>query len=182
MKAMSVEEMISRYEISEVTFGANKGKIAIHNAKRLIKDGRQDEVKARKDEILAYFKAQRDAEEAEYNARQAKINAIEGLAEIEANEAELRSWHNELNRKMESPDGVLSMRGCPKDMVAELEERYPRAAAYRKARRDANSANYEISAIGRKAVERIINGEDYSAVLADMESEMDKFTLSHAWD
>lgn len=44
------------------------------------------------------------------------------------------------------------------------------------------SSNYELMSIGDKAVSRILDGEDYKAVLADMDKENKKFVEAHIWD
>ena len=35
---------------------------------------------------------------------------------------------------------------------------------------------------GTKALERILNGEDYTAVIQDMENEVKRETEAHLWD
>ena len=48
---------------------------------------------------------------------------------------------------------------------------YPVAAAYRKATSWERASNYRKSAAGRRAAKRILDGEDHTLVLSEMETE-----------
>ena len=63
-----------------------------------------------------------------------------------------------------------------------LEEKYPRASAYLKADSWSDASNFEKASAGKKALERIINGEDHALVLLDMQEEWSKACESHLWD
>ena len=121
-------------------------------------------VVAHKQQIMEYLleKERTAAQEAQ----------IEGLAELEAaSEAVLR--HREaFVRAWEQGDGVLpaAPQVTPEDVEA-LEKRYPRAAAYRKALSGSLAAHDVKAAAYSKALDRIINGEDYEKALADAEAE-----------
>lgn len=132
-------------------------------------------VVAHKQQIMEYLleKERTAAQEAlAAQERQAKAAQIEGLAELEAaSEAVLR--HREaFVRAWEQGDGVLpaAPQVTPEDVEA-LEKRYPRAAAYRKALSGSLAAHDVKAAAYSKALDRIINGEDYEKALADAEAE-----------
>lgn len=60
--------------------------------------------------------------------------------------------------------------------------KYPRAAAYLKANEYAKAANDAKAIAGKKARERIINGENYDNVIADMEDEWKSYCNKNIWD
>lgn len=137
-------------------------------------------LKLRKNEIVSYLgqveaEARRTAEE-----REAKIQSIEGLAELEkAIEAE-REYRRAFNRMMDDEynDGAFCP-SKPAETPTQISARYPRAAAYVQARKWKNSANFDKSAAGEKALEAIINGEDYEMAINNMMREWDACT--NAW-
>lgn len=175
---MTINEMIKKYNI---TMMVQNGQEMI--SARPYKKPTQAEVeaiKAAKPEILAEIKRQKAEEKAAYEARQAKINAIEGLDIIrKAIDAE-ENFRASFNRAMEN--GSCLFPSQPKESSAELKKEYPRAAAYLKAEAYEHASNYAKSAAGKKAKERIINGEDYTKVLADMEAEWTKAAQESIWN
>ena len=127
--------------------------------------------------------AESEAEEnAEYNLRQNSINAIEGLKEIEAAIDEHDKYHRDFNRRMENENLSSIGIATPKSDIEALKTLYPRATAYLKALSFSNGANYARRSAGDKAVKRIVNGEDYTTVIADMESEWSASCAEHVWD
>lgn len=138
-------------------------------------------VKERKAEIIEHITAEADAKRRAAEQRAAKIAAIEGLEEIRAARADLAAWHEEWNRSFEDVGG-LGVRQKPEYDFEALNAKYPRAAAYLKAESFENASNYAKAAAGKRAKERIINGEDYCAAIADMESEWEKHCEEHIWD
>ena len=94
---------------------------------------------------------------------------IAGLAALDAEDEKISAWHGKFNAAMERGDGVLPSK--PEDHTAELSAKYPVAAAYRKARAYSSAANYGKSMAGKKAMLKILDGTDYTAVLNDMETE-----------
>jgi hypothetical protein len=44
------------------------------------------------------------------------------------------------------------------------------------------AANYHKASAGRKAVERILDGEDWKKAISDMEAEWDAAVSEHMWD
>lgn len=138
-------------------------------------------VKEHKQEIIAYIKAEAEAQKREYYERKAKIAAIEGLTEIRDARADIAAWHDEFNASFNDVGG-LGVRPKPEYDFAALDAKYPRAAAYLKAEAFEYASNYAKSAAGKKAKERIINGEDHDAVIADMENEWHAHCEEHIFD
>lgn len=60
-------------------------------------------------------------------------------------------------------------------------KKYPQAHAYLIAEREAYKDNYELAEIGRKALEKGINGQ-WEEAMDDLKREEDEFTDRHAWD
>lgn len=177
---MTATEMIEKYRISLACGKGREGMIQIKEARRIKADKMLEEVLAHKPEIMAILTAEKEAKEKEAAERTAKINAIEGLNEIKVAIAEHELYHDEFNAAMERGDGRLPSR--PESNIGEMKAKYPRAAAYLKAENYEYSANYAQASAGRKARERIINGEDYEQVLTDMEKEWSDYCNEHVWD
>lgn len=67
--------------------------------------------------------------------------------------------------------------------LEELVRKYPRANAYMKAESYAySSSNNARAAAGKKALERILNGEDYKQAIADMKKEWCDYCEEHVFD
>ena len=138
-------------------------------------------VKANKEAIIAYIKAEKEKEEQARIERRNKINDIEGLEEIRNAKQDLANWHYEFNKSFEDVGG-LGVRPKPNYNFDAMYEKYPRAVAYLKAEDYKNASNYRKSAIGKNALEKIINGEDYNAVIENMEKEWKEYCEEHIWD
>lgn len=138
-------------------------------------------VKSHKAEIIAHIKNEEDAKRRAVEERMAKIAAIEGLEEIRNARADLAAWHDEFNASFNDVGG-LGVRPKPEYDFDALNAQYPRAAAYLAAEAFEYAANYAKSAAGKKAKERIINGEDYKQAIADMEAEWKEHCEKHIWD
>ena len=150
---------------------------------RLIKKDKAEEmVKSKKMEIMSYLKEEKEKEERTYRERQEKIKAIEGLEEIRDAIQRQAEWHEKFARAMEREDGCVGLGPKPEDNIAELKKKYPRAAAYLTAENESLKSNCELSAIGKKALEAIINGEDHEEVMSTMEAEHKAFADRHMWD
>lgn len=117
---------------------------------------------------------------AEEDQRKANIAAIEGLEEIKRVSNEWEDYRREANRRFEAED--YRPLAKPKVTVEELKARYPRAAAYLKAENWSYSSNIGKRRAGKKALERIIAGENYEQVLADMEAEWSEYAEERMWD
>jgi len=173
---MTAKELIEAYNI----FDAGNGQIGIKNVTRIKKDNMIDEVKARKKEILEVFEAEKRAEK----ERSDKIAAIEGLNEINAEKEKLTNWNKKFRESFEGEYAVGGL-GVGKKPEYDFEaayKKYPRAAAYLRAEEEELKTNYELSHIGSKAKERIINGDDPESVMQDMDKDIHEFTNRHLWD
>jgi len=128
-------------------------------------------------------KADKAASEKAIAERKAKTAAIEGLEEIRSAIHAAEQYHRDFNRMMDDEynDGVNPPER-PTTNIAELKARYPRAAAYLVAESYSYADHYVKAGAGKRAVERIINGEDYNKVLADMKAEWDAHCAEHIWD
>ena len=134
-------------------------------------------------EIMALIKTETEAKERAAAEREAKIAAIDGLTEIKKAIYDHEKYHRDFERMMDDEfnDGLRPPKK-PESDINELMSKYPRAAAYIKAEDYSYSPHYAKSAIGIKALEQIINGENYDKVLADMEKEWSDYCESHMWD
>lgn len=173
---MTVKELVEYCGIVE----ACNGMLKVNNANR----GKElmEELKARKPEILEYLAEKKAAEETARLERKAKIEAIEGLKELEAAMNAEEDYHNEFNRRMENEALSSFLPDRPEVSSKELKAQYPRAAAYIKAENWKCASNYAQVAAGKKALERIINGENHEQALADMEAEWSAHCQEHMWD
>ena len=140
-------------------------------------------VKAHKPEILAFLLGKEEAQEKAAADRQAKIDAIEGLKELEAASEALLNYREAFSRAIENDDLIFPSKPSvtPEDVEA-MHKKYPRAAAYREAEARSLSSHYVQASAYKKALERIINGEDYEKALADAESEWKAYLAEHIWD
>jgi hypothetical protein len=176
-KIMEIKELVRICKIED----AKDGSLKIWN----IDDGKihLSEIKAKKPEILAYLAEQETQKEKAHKEREDKINAIEGLNEIQrAIDAEIE-YGRAFDHMMEDEDNDGAF--PPSKPVAnsgELKKQYPRASAYLKAESWSYADHYAKSGAGRRAMERIIESEDYTVVLADMEKEWSAHCEEHIWD
>jgi len=174
---MEIKDLIRICKIED----AKNGTLKIWN----MENGKKylEEIKAKKSEILAYLAEKEAQEEARRQAKKAKIAAIEGLEEIN-NAINAETEYNRAFNKMmedESNDGVFPPKK-PAINSADLKQKYPRAAAYIKAENWSFADHYVKSAAGKKAKERIVNGEDYKTVITEMEKEFSDHCMEHIWD
>lgn len=179
MTTRTVKELIDRYGIR----AADGGKIFVREGKLATKDNALDELKARKAEILEHLAAEAARKEAAAAERARKIDEIEGLAEIKGAEIDLAQWEMEFSSSFEGPDacGGLGVRPMPQYDIAAMKAKYPRAAAYLRAEAEAYKTNYELSAIGRRALDEVIFG-DYNTAMDTMEKEIADFSARHLMD
>lgn len=138
--------------------------------------------------ILLEEKAERDAEEAKKREeaarigreREARRNSIPGVKLIEKARDEWHKWHDDMVRAIDDGDGIRPPE--PQVDIEELKEQYPQAAAMLKAESYSRSTNYAKASAGSKARERIIDGENYTQVIAEMEQEWTDYCRKHMWD
>lgn len=109
---------------------------------------------------------------------QAKVDAIEGVAEIRA---AIRRSHEYHRAKQAFERGELDIEFVPKhdpDEQLNLSKKYPRADAFLIAESWAKSWTPIKARLGSKACQRILDGEDYTAVLEDMKRGMEAFNMA----
>ena len=165
---MTIEEIIKKYNI--ISLGTQ---LAMDPK---IKNNMDDLTfaKEHKQDIIDFI-SQKSKE------RQAKIDAIEGLKEIEDAVSDLAKWNREFAASFNDVGG-LGVRPKPDYDLEEMNRKYPRAAAYRKAEAYEYASHYYKATLGEQAKEKIINGEDYTAVIADMEQKWHDYTEAHIFD
>lgn len=185
---MTIEELIARYNIRDGADYGQNGQVLVANARQAKADGVakvKGEIAARKPEILAALKSRKDAEKCAAEERQAKIDAIPGLKEIRAAREAAANYRYNFRRSFEGEYAVggMGVGSRPNVDLKALRTQYPIADAYLRAEAKAESDNYQISAIGEAARERIINApESYAAAIAQMDTELGKFAERHLWD
>ena len=122
-----------------------------------------------------------DAEERETAERRRNFrDAIPGLKELEIAKAEQAAYREAFSRAVDSGDGIYPTK--PKSDPEELSARYPMAAAMLRAESYSRAANYHKASAGSKAVERILDGEDWEKAISDMEAEWSTATSERMWD
>lgn len=131
-------------------------------------------------EIKAALLAEQTEERETAERRRSFRAAIPGLAEIEAADEAFFAYRRAFARAMDSGDGVYPK--PPKENTDELRERYPMAAAMLRAESYSRASNYRKAGAGRKAVERILDGEDWEKAISDMEAEWKEAVSEHMWD
>lgn len=173
----NIELLVQKYKLTlygeeNIKFGGTKAEF--EKALPLLKE--------HKAEIIAYLKKQEADRKATVKERQAKINAIEGLTEIKNAIYDLNRWEEEFNASFDDVGG-LGVRPKPKYDMDALYKKYPVATAYLKAEKEAEKSNYELSNIGKKALNKIIDcPENYIAIIEEMEREIKAFVERHMWD
>jgi hypothetical protein len=131
-------------------------------------------------EIKAALIAEKTEERETAERRQNLRDAIPGLKELEAAKEEQAAYREAFSRAMDSGDGIYPAK--PKSDPAELSAQYPMAAAMLRAESYSRAANCRKASAGRKAVERILDGEDWGKAINDMETEWNKAASEHMWD
>ena len=173
-----VTELISKFELK---LGFRDGKDGIKVMRNATKKD-IEKIRELKDVIIAELKKQKAAEKAAAEEREAKINAIEGLKELQKARNAEEDYHHEFNRRMENESLSSFLPARPAVSSKEIAAQYPRAAAYIKAENWKYANNYAKVAAGQKALERIINGENHEQALADMEAEWDAHREENMWN
>lgn len=183
---MTPNELINRYTIRlNIEYRNGKrtptGKLYIADGLLARENGDWEKIVSAKEEIKAILLKKFDEEQRAAEEREAKINAIPGLKEIQAAKEDLENWHYEFEDSFKDVGG-MGVRPKPQYDFEALYKKYPRAYAFLKAEAYSRAANYAKAAAGKKALERIINGEECDAVLSEMESEWSAYCNEHVWD
>ena len=131
-------------------------------------------------EIKAALMAE-EAEERETAERRRNFrDAIPGIKELEAAKAEQAAYREAFARAVDSGSGIYPAK--PESDPVELSTQYPMAAAMLRAESYSRAANYHQASAGSKAVERILDGEDWEKAVSDMEAEWKEAVSEHMWD
>lgn len=180
---MEIKDLIKKYKLVLASDGIHLIAWEIEMAKT---DGMLDSIKSNKDEILSILKAEKEEKEKAAKERKEKINAIEGLNEIREAIEQQEAWQRKFNSNMSNEYESFKVSSRPENKISELKEKYPRAAAYLKAESLFLSENSDISIIGKNALEKIINGENFVSVMEEAEAKrkaaMESFLNRHIWD
>lgn len=174
--AMTIKETVKKYNIRI----ANETQLACDKSIAKNKEA-VNFVKKHKQEIMEFIEAEQTRVENERAERRAKIDAIEGLKEINKYEAEWVNYREAFNKFIEN-GAVGNCPTKPDITMEELYNKYPRAIMYKKAEYYADSTNYRKSALGKEAKEAIINGEPYEEVINTMEEQWKEYCDEHMWD
>ena len=181
MEQSKIKEMVRRYGI----FDAGDGRLGIREAILARKENAIEDIKTAKQEILAYFAAEKAEKQRAIEERRRKIEAIPGLKEVEAAKADLAAWHREFSASFDGEGAVggLGVRPNPDYDFDALKAAYPAAFAYLAAEKEVEKENYELSAIGRKALEKIIEcPEEWAKAIEEMDAAKKAFVDRHLWD
>ena len=186
MKKEELQRLIVKYEI---TLGSRRNErvlidhvdpnsiLEIRNNHKMT-EADYDILKKEKPNILTILHEEAERRKQEADERQAKINAIEGVAELETAIADFNKACKDYETKIEwyIYDGRCSKDFQPEkypsaSKVLALRKKYPKAVAYLKAKKWSESISARQALFGARATERILNGEDYEQVIAEMERD-----------
>lgn len=186
MKKEELQQLIIKYKITlgsrlneKVVIGHMDPNsiLEIRNTYKLTEADR-DIIKREKPHILAILHEEAERRKREADERKAKVDAIEGIAELEKAIADYKEACKDYADKIERCiyDGWCSENFNPEEYpsagkVLALNKQYPKAAAYVKAEKWRASPLCVTSQLGARAMERILNGEDYEQVIAEMERD-----------
>lgn len=175
---MDVKDLIKKYNLQAVE---KDGKMMVHTRARVpAKDVAA--IKENREEILKEILAAKEQRARAYQERQAKIKAIPGLAEIKAELEKAADWSRRFNASFETESGGgWAVGPRPQYDFEAAYKKYPQAHAYLIAEKEAYKANFELADIGRRALEKVINGQ-WEEALDDIKRETDEFADRHAWD
>lgn len=185
---MTARELIKKYRIQlslELTQDGwtPTGTLRVFNAAECNRNGDLPAIKALKPEILAILLSEQDAEETARRERDVKIAAIPGLREIETAIEDLGKWYHEFGASFDGEaGGGAGICVKPDCNIKSLCAKYPVAKAYLDAKKYADSENWRKATAGKKAVDAIINGEDYEQAVAKMKEEWRVCVEHHIWD
>ena len=165
-------------EHSGLSFALMGDKMAVSPREKAVKlvKAHPAEVQEIKAALLAEKAEERETTVRRHNFR----SAIPGLKELEVAKAEQAAYREAFARAVDSGDGIYPAK--PKSDPSELSARYPMAAAMLRAESYSRAANYRKASAGRKAVERILDGENWEKAIGDMEAEWHEATSEHMCD
>lgn len=177
----NIAELVKKYKIYEPK--TKKGMLSVDKS---ISKAPEDInfVKEHKQEILDFLHEEETRREETFKKYAEENNAWKVSIGLDKLEEAIRTFSEQkesFDRAFERGDGIY-----PKypdaSKVKEIKAMYPVANAYLIAEAWSCAAHHVKSAAGRKAKERIRNGEDYAKVLREMEAEFMAYCEEHIWD
>lgn len=176
---MTNNEIIEKYNIT----------IAIQDGQEMMRVGHSTPpttaeitmLKSAKPEIMEELK-RREAEKVALESAEAeKIrNNIPGLEELKNIRNSWEIFYDKRSASIENSGFNYPTEPSMKLSVAS--SKYPVAAAYLKAQSYADASNFNKYSAGKKAVTAIENGEDYTKVIEEMESNWSKAAHASVWN
>ena len=163
---MEAKDLIKKYNLQAVE---KDGKMMVFTRARVpAKDVAV--IKEHRNEILKEILDAKERERRAYQERQAKIDAIPGLAEIKAALAKAADWNRRFSASFETEDGGgLGMGPRPQYDFEAAYKKYPQAHAYLIAEKEAYKSS-ELAEIGQRALEKVINGQ-WEEAMDDLKRE-----------
>ena len=168
---MLISEIVKKYSITISSDGENLKCPANTERSDL------EFVREHKPDIMKYLRDLEDEKKRAKEEYERKIAAIEGLQEL----TDITSaWarYNAAMTKFIEEDAVGVPPVAPSVKIEDVAAKYPRAVAFRKACAYAEAAHFKKSEIGKRAKDRILNGEDVDTVIADMEKEWTEYAVT----
>ncbi len=104
-----------------------------------------------------------------------------GLSTLKAIRSAENRYHEDFEKALEN-ENTVNFPVKPKKSFEQEAKKYPAAVAYLKAEYYATSSNGGQYDAGTKALERLMNGEDFKQVIDEMEAEWHAYTAKHIWD
>ncbi len=178
MTKQEIAEMVQKYDL-QLMYHDGKPMIRVGYVSRMERDGARQMLVSAKEETVQYLREIEDAKKRAYEEKQAKIDAIPGLKEIKSAMDALDKYHEDFDRAYERGDGIYPMR--PKTNLDELLQKYPQARTYLQMEREANKMDPDLSRIGQKALDMVIDG-DWEGAIEYQKQTSDAWFKEHAWD
>lgn len=179
---MTIKEFVKKYNIvlfdPDQSYRKENGLpesgdlIKVYNIDELERDDMVDFVKEHKPEIIECLKE-----------REHKIESIPGLKELEKADADWDYFKHAFNSAFDAENGSIMQTRMqqPDSDPAALRKKYPQADAYLQMKDLANSYDFQLSAIGDRAIEMVIDG-NWQEALEYADREQQKLVEKHLWD
>lgn len=110
---------------------------------------------------------------------------IPGLAEAQSLIDEWDKYQTAFKASFEGENAVGGMTDAkkPKITVEDYLKDHPAAAAYLQAEEESLKTNYELAAIGKRALDAIkANPDEYATAIERMKEDLHKYSEAHMWD
>lgn len=177
----NIAELVKKYKIYEPK--TKKGMLSVDKS---ISKAPEDIsfVKEHKQEILDYLHEEEARREETFKKYAEETKAWKASIGLDKLEEAIRTFNEQkeaFDRAFEIGDGRYPAYPDA-NKVKEIRTMYPVANAYLTAESWSCAAHHVKSSAGRKAKERIRNGEDYAKVLEEMEAEFKAYCEEHIWD